>query len=97
MTCHLFLLTAQAIRRPAKWFSGYFDWLAKKNPRPRQTRAASESEGDSICLWVLDRKRRRFPPVMFRLFRLPDLNNPVLFEKQSGKRCPSSPLGGDVF
>lgn len=71
-------------------------WLAhkkkkqKQTTRPQQTWAASESEGNSICLWVLD---RRFPPVMFRLFPLPHLNNPLLFEKQSGKRCPSSPLG----
>lgn len=81
MTCHLFLLTAQAIRRPAKWFPGYFDWLAKKKiTRPRQTRVASESEGDSICLWVLDRKRRRFlPPVMFRLFLLPHPQQPPAF------------------
>lgn len=67
MTCHLFLLTAQAIRRPAKWFRVNSGCLAGK----KQIQAASGSEGDSICQRVLDRRRRRFPPVLFRLFPLP--------------------------
>lgn len=53
-------------------------WQPHRNTEPQTplwTQAASESEGDSICRRVLDRGRRRFPPVMFRLFPLPHPDN----------------------
>lgn len=48
MTCHVFLLTAQAVRCLCKWFPSYFSCLTKH----LMTQVASKV-CNSICHWIL--------------------------------------------